>query len=486
MTTAPPSSNSLIFVGPLTYTPNRLAVKWLIDRVLPKLIERIPEAELLVVGDPAGLAVAHGEMRGVRFTGWVPDVTPFYRTAGVAVTPLHSGGGTRLKVVEALARRVPLVSTSFGCEGLGLLAGEEMLVADEPDEFAAACASILEDPQLRQSLVSAGVEPVPAELHVGRMQPHGDRGGPVDDRAIGSRARSLARRGPAAMTATSDADGAWTVNAARDNRWPRLQLSQPWVHRELIFFFALRDVKVRYKQAYLGAAWAALQPIAGAVAFTLLFNELAGVEVEDESYFVFALVGFVVWAYFTTAVNNGTNILLYNSELLTKVALPRIAFPVSALLPGLIELAVGVVIALVAAMIWGGGTNVVALVVGAASRHRAADAQCLGPALFFSACVVRYRDVATIVGFGLQLFLFVSPVAYPPELVPDRWQTLQYVNPLAGALALFRAALGGSALPAIGLLAAVGAQRLGDRLARPRLLPRESKSSWTSSDERAT
>ncbi len=156
LTIAPPSSNSLIFVGPLTYTPNRLAVKWLIRRVLPRLLERIPEAELLVVGDPAGLAVAHGEMRGVRFTGWVPDVTPFYRTAGVAVTPLHSGGGTRLKVVEALARRVPLVSTSFGCEGLGLLAGKEMLVADEPDEFAAACASILRDPQLRQSLVSAG------------------------------------------------------------------------------------------------------------------------------------------------------------------------------------------------------------------------------------------------------------------------------------------------------------------------------------------
>ena len=136
------------------------------------------------------------------------------------------------------------------------------------------------------------------------------------------------------MTATSEADGGWTVNAARDSRWPRLQLSQPWVHRELIFFFALRDVKVRYKQAYLGAAWAALQPIAGAVAFTLLFNELAGVEVEDESYFVFALVGFIVWAYFTTAVNNGTNILLYNSELLTKVALPRIAFPSPRSFPG--------------------------------------------------------------------------------------------------------------------------------------------------------
>jgi ABC-type polysaccharide/polyol phosphate export permease len=254
------------------------------------------------------------------------------------------------------------------------------------------------------------------------------------------------------MTAASEADGAWTVNAARDSRWPRLHLSQPWIHRELIFFFALRDVKVRYKQAYLGAAWAALQPIAGAVAFTLLFNELAGVEVEGESYFVFALVGFIVWAYFTTAVNNGTNILLYNSELLTKVALPRIAFPLSALLPGLIELTVGAVLALAAALIWGGGTNVVALVVALPLGTALLMLSALGPALFFSACVVRYRDVATIVGFGLQLFLFVSPVAYPPELVPERWETLQYVNPLAGALALFRAALGGFALPAIGLL----------------------------------
>jgi glycosyltransferase involved in cell wall biosynthesis len=155
-TTAPAASNSLIFVGPLTYTPNRLAVKWLIDRVLPKLRKRIPDAELVIVGDPAGLAVAHSERGDVRFTGWVPDVTPFYRTADVAVTPLHSGGGTRLKVIEALARRVPLVSTSFGCEGLGLRAGEELLVADDPDEFAAACASILEHRQLRQRLIAAG------------------------------------------------------------------------------------------------------------------------------------------------------------------------------------------------------------------------------------------------------------------------------------------------------------------------------------------
>ena len=83
------------------------------------------------------------------------------------------------------------------------------------------------------------------------------------------------------MTATADVDGAWTVNAARDNRWPRLQVSQPWQHRELILFFADRDVKVRYKQAFLGAAWAALNPFIGALTFTILFNRLAKIDDED-------------------------------------------------------------------------------------------------------------------------------------------------------------------------------------------------------------
>ena len=131
----------------------------------------------------------------------------------------------------------------------------------------------------------------------------------------------------------------WVINAASSGRWPPLQLDQFWSNAELIYFFALRDVKVRYKQAFLGTAWAGLQPLVGALTFTILFNRLADVDVGRQSYFAFALVGFVVWTYFSTPCNAGTDSLLYNAELLTKVSFPRIVAAGRRAAPGLIDLA---------------------------------------------------------------------------------------------------------------------------------------------------
>jgi ABC-type polysaccharide/polyol phosphate export permease len=248
-------------------------------------------------------------------------------------------------------------------------------------------------------------------------------------------------------------DRVWVENAAPTGRWPGLQLSQLWTHRELIYFFALRDVKVRYKQAFLGAAWALLQPLVGALAFTLLFHGLADVEVDSDSYFAFALVGFIAWTYFSAALNSGTNSLLWNAELLKKVSLPRLALPVAAIIPALIDFAVGAVLAAIITTIWGGGVSPVGLLVGLPTGLALLLVATAGPVLVFSALIVKYRDVTVVVGFGLQLFLFVSPVGYPPELVPDPWYGLQYLNPIAGALALLRWGLAGTAAPEPGLIA---------------------------------
>jgi glycosyltransferase involved in cell wall biosynthesis len=147
---------SLLFVGLLSYQPNRLAVEWLAREIVPRVRARVPDAELVVVGRRDGVRVRGEHTAGVRVVGWVPDVTPYYERATVAVTPLHSGGGTRLKVIEALARRVPLVSTTFGCEGIELSHGEELVVADHPVEFAAACIELLGDPVRRARLAEAG------------------------------------------------------------------------------------------------------------------------------------------------------------------------------------------------------------------------------------------------------------------------------------------------------------------------------------------
>lgn len=252
-------------------------------------------------------------------------------------------------------------------------------------------------------------------------------------------------------------DALWVENAAPTGRWPRLRLGQVWTFREMIYFFALRDVKVRYKQAFLGAAWAGLQPLVGALTFTLLFNGLANITVSGDSYFVFALVGFVAWTYFSTGLGNGTNSLLSNAELLTKVPLPRIALPVAAILPPLVDLAVGAGLAIVATLIWGGELSIAGLLIGTPIGLGLLLVGTFGPVLIFSALIVKYRDAAVIVGFGLQLFLFLTPVAYPPELVPEPWRTIQYLNPVAGCLAVLRWALGAAPAPAPELVALSGA-----------------------------
>jgi len=239
----------------------------------------------------------------------------------------------------------------------------------------------------------------------------------------------------------------WVENAAPRRQLPRLHLAQLWRHRELAAFFAIRDIKVRYKQAYVGVAWAVVQPLIGAFTFVLVFNRLAKVDVGNRSYFAFALVGFAVWTYFSTAVSNGSNSLLYNANLLTKIAFPRAVLPVAALLPPIVDLALGSILAVAAAVIAGDSIPLLGLVLAVPLGLAQLVTVAAGLALFFSALIVRFRDVAVLVSFGLQVVLLASPVAYPPDLVPSAWRTAVYVNPLAGCLGLIRHGLVGTPLP---------------------------------------
>jgi glycosyltransferase involved in cell wall biosynthesis len=148
---------TLLFVGPLSYEPNRLAAEWLAFEVLPRVRRQVPDARVVLVGYNAGASRDLRGADGVSLAGWVHDLDTYYSAAAVAVAPLQSGGGTRLKVMEALARSIPLVSTSTGCFGLDLTPGEDLVVVDDADGFAEACVSLIRDPDLAERLTRRGL-----------------------------------------------------------------------------------------------------------------------------------------------------------------------------------------------------------------------------------------------------------------------------------------------------------------------------------------
>jgi ABC-type polysaccharide/polyol phosphate export permease len=223
----------------------------------------------------------------------------------------------------------------------------------------------------------------------------------------------------------------WVEN--RPTRGRRsLDLRELWRFRELVWFLAARDVKVRYKQAAFGAAWAILQPLAGAAAFTVVFRGLADVPSDGVAYPVFAFVGFVAWTYLSTSITTATNSLVTNASLVTKVYFPRLAAPLAAVLPGLIDLGVAAV-ALVGLMIGYGEAPSVA-VVTTPLWVLAIVALATGAGLLLATLQVRYRDAHHATGLLLQLWLFVSPVAYPASLVDDTWRPLYELNPVVGFL----------------------------------------------------
>ena len=225
------------------------------------------------------------------------------------------------------------------------------------------------------------------------------------------------------------------MTAFTENRptrgWRALDVAEAWRYRHLIATFARRDVTVRYRQAFLGAAWAALLPLSGAIIFTLAFSRLAGIDTGDMPYLLFAYTGWAGWTYFSSALQNCSGALVRNATLVTKVWFPRLAAPLAALIPGLADLLVGADRADPA-------VRLLRRHARAGDRRAPARARCcsrataLGVGLALGTLHVRYRDVGHAIGLLVQLWLFASPVAYPSTLVaPDRlW--LYYLNPVAG------------------------------------------------------
>lgn len=218
-----------------------------------------------------------------------------------------------------------------------------------------------------------------------------------------------------------------------------VDFAELWEYRELVSFLALRDVKVRYKQTALGAAWAILQPLFTMLAFSLFFGRLAKVPSDGLPYPLFALCALLPWQLFATALTQASQSLVSNQALVTKVYFPRLAIPLAAVLAAFVDFAItGVLLAAVLA--WYRvvpGQAVLALPL----FTLLAAATALGAGLWLSALNVRYRDVRHTLGFLLQLWLVATPIAYPSSLIDARWRVLYGLNPMAGAVDGFRWAL---------------------------------------------
>jgi lipopolysaccharide transport system permease protein len=235
--------------------------------------------------------------------------------------------------------------------------------------------------------------------------------------------------------------------------WVSLRLDEVWRYRELLWFLALRDIKVRYKQTALGASWAVLQPLLTAVIFTVVFGRLARIPSGDVPYAVFALTGLVPWVFFASTVGTTALSLLNNTSLISKVYFPRLCVPIATVVAGLVDLLVSSVVLVVAVRLFGIGLGPRALLVVPFMALAAATA--LGVGLWLSAVAARYRDVKHVVPFLTQLWLFATPVAYPIGLLPEQWHVLYSLNPMVGVVEGFRWALLGSPIGVVPLMASV-------------------------------
>lgn len=221
--------------------------------------------------------------------------------------------------------------------------------------------------------------------------------------------------------------------------WVAINFHELWEYRELLYFLTWRDIKVRYKQTALGAAWAVIQPFFTMVVFSLFFGRLAQVPSDGIPYPVFAYCALVPWSFFAGSLDRAGNSLVTSANLLTKVYFPRLVIPMSAVLAGLIDFVIAFIV-LVAMMLAYGITPTWA-VVTLPFFLLLALMTALGVGLWLSALNVQYRDVRYTIPFITQFWLFASPVAYSANLVPEQWRWLYGINPMAGVIDGFRWAL---------------------------------------------
>jgi lipopolysaccharide transport system permease protein len=227
----------------------------------------------------------------------------------------------------------------------------------------------------------------------------------------------------------------------------RLDLHELWEYRELLGFFVWRDLKVRYKQTVIGAAWAVIQPFMTMVVFSIFFGRLAGLDQRTDGvpYPIFAYAALVPWMYFANALSGSTSAVVEHGRMISKVYFPRVFLPAGPVIAGLVDLAIALAVLLAMMLVFRIAPGPSILLVPLFVLLAAVTALAVG--LWLSGLNAMYRDVRYAVPFLVQFWLFASPVAYPSSLVPEPWRALYGLNPMVGVIEGFRWALLGTGQP---------------------------------------
>lgn len=231
------------------------------------------------------------------------------------------------------------------------------------------------------------------------------------------------------------------IRVQRSHGWVSLKLRDLWEYRELVYFLTWRDIKVRYKQTVLGAAWAILQPLLTMLVFSLFFGRLARMPSDGVPYPVFALAALVPWTFFSNGLTQSSNSLVGNANLITKVYFPRLIVPVATILSGVIDFVLAFVLLVVVMFAY--AITPSASIVWLPLFLLLAVVASLGTGLWLSAMNVQFRDVRYAVPFLTQLWLLATPIAYPSSLLHEPWRTVFAINPMVGVVEGFRWALFG-------------------------------------------
>jgi lipopolysaccharide transport system permease protein len=259
---------------------------------------------------------------------------------------------------------------------------------------------------------------------------------------------------------TTDPNQNWTMIIRPQRGWFDLRLGELWKARELIMLFVWRDFVSVYKQTVLGPLWFPIQPIASSIVYTVIFGGIAKLSTDGLPPFLFYIAGSTVWGYFSGCLTSTSNTLTGNAGIFGKIYFPRLSVPISNVISNLISFGIrfGVFLAfLIYFMLSGSAVHINLWILTMPILLLIMAGLGLGFGLIISSLTIKYRDLQQLVGFGLQLVMYSSPVIYPLSAVTGIWRWLILINPMTAVIEIFRLAfLGTSSVEPVFLVYSAG------------------------------